>query len=77
MELILASRSPRRAELLRQIGLEFRIVESSIKEEGARTPYDQWVRQLALKKAEAAQKKSRKHRPCRADKLSSLPTRLW
>ncbi|HHZ17404.1 MAG TPA: Maf family protein [Peptococcaceae bacterium] len=56
MELILASRSPRRAELLRQIGLEFRIVESSIKEEGARTPYDQWVRQLALKKAEAAQK---------------------
>ncbi len=33
MEIILASKSPRRAALLRQIGLPFRVVASSLEED--------------------------------------------
>jgi septum formation protein len=49
----LASASPRRAELLRQIGVPFRVLESSIPEarRGAETP-EVYVERLALAKAE-------------------------
>lgn len=53
-QLLLASASPRRAELLRQLGLRFRIVAAPV-EEGARsgeTPRDYALR-IALEKARA------------------------
>lgn len=54
MELILASNSPRRADLLRQMGLDFQIVASGIAEGGAVPPYEDWVQHLACLKAKAA-----------------------
>lgn len=54
MKLILASHSPRRAQLLRQIGLDFQIMSSGIAENNAAPPYADWVRQIARLKAEAA-----------------------
>ncbi len=53
-KIILASASPRRAELLRQLGLPFTVLESGVDEEGpqVREPH-QLVRGLALAKARA------------------------
>ncbi len=53
-KIILASASPRRAELLRQLGLPFTVLESGVDEEGpqANEPH-QLVRGLALAKARA------------------------
>jgi len=56
MKLILASHSPRRAELLRQMGLVFQIMGSGIEENNAAPPYADWVRHIACLKAEAAAK---------------------
>lgn len=52
MKLILASHSPRRAELLRQMGLVFQIMASGIEESNAVSPYADWVRHIACLKAE-------------------------
>jgi len=50
--LILASNSPRRAQLLRQVGLEFRVIASSVSEliDDKRTP-EELVLELSLAKA--------------------------
>jgi septum formation protein len=58
--LILASRSPRRAELLRQVGIPFQAVSAAIDEtvKPGETPAD-YVRRLALAKADAV----RRHYP--------------
>ncbi|HEY8465083.1 MAG TPA: Maf family protein [Bacillota bacterium] len=55
-QLILASASPRRAELLRQIGLNFKIVVSNVSEDlpPQTTTPEQLVVALALAKAKAA-----------------------
>ncbi len=55
-EIILASKSPRRAELLRQMGIKFRVVGSGLKEEEASFPFREGVQQLAYLKAEAVLK---------------------
>lgn len=53
-KLVLASASPRRAALLRQIGLSFDVVESGVDEDGvSETDPMQLVSLLALRKAEA------------------------
>ena len=51
--LILASKSPRRAALLRQIGLHFEVVESGIEEPGrlAEETVPRWVERCAAAKA--------------------------
>jgi len=51
MEIILASASPRRAELLKQIGVSFRVVPSYIEEGQPRQPWSDWVQDLAREKA--------------------------
>lgn len=51
MEIVLASASPRRAELLRQVGLAFRIVPSRVKEGIPTQPPAQWVQDAAKAKA--------------------------
>ncbi|MEW5785820.1 MAG: Maf family protein [Bacillota bacterium] len=51
MKLILASASPRRADLLRQVGIPFQVVVSTIKETAANLPPDRLVIELALAKA--------------------------
>ena len=51
MDLVLASASPRRAELLTQMGLTFRIVESKVLEGEANEPFSKWVQDLAKAKA--------------------------
>lgn len=53
MKIILASKSPRRRELLSQIGWEFEIIVSECDESTSQTDPDQMVKELALKKAEA------------------------
>lgn len=53
MEIILASESPRRAELLKQIGVPFRVVPSRITEGLPRQPWAEWVQELARQKASA------------------------
>lgn len=52
MELILASKSPRRIQLLQQFGLEFRIHAADVPEVGAETP-EQTALGNALAKAQA------------------------
>jgi len=47
----LASASPRRAELLKQIGVSYRIVPSNVPEGEPRQPWTQWVKDLAKEKA--------------------------
>jgi septum formation protein len=50
--LILASESPRRAALLRQIGLEFEVIPSNVAEEGTPTAGPaSYARRLAKSKA--------------------------
>ena len=52
--LILASASPRRAELLRQLGLRFQVQPADIDETmGENESPDDYVRRLAVEKAEA------------------------
>lgn len=51
MELILASNSPRRKELLKEFGFEFRIVPSAYCEEGEYDSPEQMVKAFALGKA--------------------------
>lgn len=54
MRLILASGSPRRAELLHQIGLEFEVISSNVDEGQEPTfPLQDWVTQLARVKAQS------------------------
>lgn len=50
-QLILASRSPRRAALLRQLGLEFRVFPSEVKEKLSKEEPGEAVKLLALQKA--------------------------
>ncbi|MCB0718520.1 MAG: septum formation inhibitor Maf [Bacteroidetes bacterium] len=53
-ELILASASPRRSDLLRQVGLRFRVVPSNVDEDSVQFLDPQtMVRELALMKAKA------------------------
>lgn len=56
MEIILASASPRRKELLAQIGLEFQIVVSDVEEKITKTVPYQIVEELSCQKAEAVLK---------------------
>lgn len=51
MGLLLASASPRRAELLNRLGLEFRVVPSEVEEGEPWPPFHDWVRQLSRTKA--------------------------
>jgi len=51
MELILASASPRREELLRQLGLSFNVVPSFVTEGEPYRPWQRWVLELARAKA--------------------------
>ena len=54
MDILLASQSPRRAELLRQIGVEFDVVVSNVDEAvGACEPPQTYVRRLSVEKAKA------------------------
>lgn len=53
MEIILASASPRRKELLAQIGLEFRVVVSDVEEVVTKTHPAEVVEELSKQKAEA------------------------
>ncbi|MFZ5753960.1 MAG: Maf family protein [Bacillota bacterium] len=59
MDVALASGSPRRAELLRQIGVNFCIVVSQVEEGEAREPFSLWVQELAKAKALAVAAHSR------------------
>lgn len=51
MEIILASASPRRAQLLNQVGIPFRAVPSLIEEGQPCRPWSQWVQGLSRAKA--------------------------
>ncbi|MFY9174327.1 MAG: Maf family protein [Peptococcia bacterium] len=51
MEIILASASPRRAELLQQIGIKYRVEPSCITEGQPFSPWPEWVQRLAQQKA--------------------------
>lgn len=53
MELILASGSPRRAELLKQMGLTFSVQPSEIEEGKPQKPWNSWVQELSAAKARA------------------------
>jgi len=53
MRIVLASASPRRRELLAQIGLEFEVSVSNVQEKLSAGPTWRLVEELALKKAEA------------------------
>lgn len=53
MEIILASASPRRKELLTQIGLDFRVVVSDVEEKITKTIPEEIVEELSCQKAEA------------------------
>lgn len=54
MEIVLASTSPRRAELLKQIGIGFKVVPSRLEEGQPVAPWSDWVQELARSKAQAA-----------------------
>jgi septum formation protein len=58
-KLILASASPRRKELLKALGLKFRVLPSHIPEDTQHTKPRNIVMELALKKAEATARKLR------------------
>ncbi|MGI6588361.1 MAG: Maf family protein [Peptococcia bacterium] len=53
MDLVLASGSPRRAELLKLLGVPYRVVVSEVKEGQPRSPWVQWVQEVACLKARA------------------------
>jgi septum formation protein len=54
-DLVLASSSPRRAEILRMLGFDFEIVDAGLREEDHAHPDpEEYVRRLALLKAEHA-----------------------
>jgi septum formation protein len=53
MDIVLASGSPRRAELLSRMGVSYRVVISKAKENNPYPPWSQWVQNLALHKAQA------------------------
>lgn len=53
MNIILASASPRRKELLAQIGLEFRVLVSDVEEVVTKTHPAEVVEELSKQKAEA------------------------
>jgi septum formation protein len=53
MALILASASPRRAQLLKQMGLDFSIVPSELEEGVPTLPIIDWIKQLSRTKAQA------------------------
>lgn len=53
MDIVLASGSPRRAELLSRMGVSYRVVISKVKENNPYPPWPQWVQKLALHKAQA------------------------
>lgn len=52
MEIILASQSPRRRELLTQAGIPFRVVTSSVEERITKTEAGEVVKELSFQKAE-------------------------
>lgn len=54
MDIVLASASPRRAFLLRQIGVPFNVVNVPIEEGVPQRPWVKWVQDVACRKAEAA-----------------------
>jgi len=56
-DIILASRSPRRAFLLKQVGLDFKQIPSHIDEHINGMNPEEYVMHYALKKAEEIQKK--------------------
>ena len=51
MKLYLASASPRRKELLRQVGLSFKTMPSTVEEKITKTEPDQVVEELSYQKA--------------------------
>ena len=57
MEIILASQSPRRRELLTLMGLDFTVITSDVEEQPPHgAPVAEYVSALALQKAEAVAK---------------------
>ena len=50
--LVLASRSPRRRELLSQVGISFRVAPGTVEERITKTAPDEVVRELSFQKAE-------------------------
>lgn len=57
MRIILASASPRRRELLQQIGLDFEVVTSHVEEQVSSAKPDEVVEELSCQKAEAVAEK--------------------
>lgn len=57
MEIILASASPRRADLLTQIGIKYRVEPSCVSEGQPYRPWNKWVQDLAKAKALAVMSK--------------------
>lgn len=53
MDIVLASGSPRRAELLRRCGIPYRIAISKVQEGKPQAPWSEWVKELACRKAHA------------------------
>lgn len=51
MKIILASGSPRRAELLKKMGVSFDVIKSKVKEGQPYKPIEKWVQELAKDKA--------------------------
>lgn len=68
--IILGSASPRRRELLEQIGLEFEIVVSDAREHYKSTRPEEIVRELALMKAEHVAKEVERREKERAEQAS-------
>ena len=64
MKIILASKSPRRQELLKQIGIEFEVLDVDIDEswDGHESAQD-YVRRVALEKARSGKAMTDKNRP--------------
>jgi septum formation protein len=52
MDLVLASGSPRRVELLCRLGVPYRVATSKIKEGKPQPPWSQWVQEVACVKAQ-------------------------
>ncbi len=72
--IILASKSPRRAKLLKQIGIEFEIVESTIEEEGfsGNVSIEDFVMKMSDKKASNVAEKIPKGIIIGADTIVSI-----
>lgn len=51
MDLVLASGSPRRAELLKRLGVPYRVIVSEVEEGIPCPPWSQWVQEVACLKA--------------------------